>query len=132
PAPPAESGPGRSRPLRVAGDLLRTAKGTRLVKALAFRACRPSYANRAPYGCGFLSTRVLLSWSLLCLSMGPNTLFATDRAIRRHRYRPIGGSLGWSGGRSEGRRAETGLDCAGHRSPKTEWNRSRPAHTTTL
>src|SRR5207249_4951536 len=47
-------------------------------------------ANRAPYGCGFLSTRVLLSWSLLCLSMGPNTLFATDRAIRRHRYRPIG------------------------------------------
>jgi len=45
-------------------------KGTRLVKALAFGACRPSYANRAPYGCRFLSTRVLLSWSLLCLSMG--------------------------------------------------------------
>src|SRR6266478_9318681 len=64
-APPAESRPGRSRPLRVAGDLLRTAKGTRLVKALAFGACRPSYANRAPYGCRFLSTRVLLSWSLL-------------------------------------------------------------------
>jgi hypothetical protein len=38
----------------------------------------PSYANRAPYGCEFLSKRVLLSWRLSRLSMGFNTLFATD------------------------------------------------------
>jgi len=30
-------------------------------------------------------------------------------------------SLGWSGGRTEGRRTKTRPDCAGHRSPKTEW-----------
>ena len=27
---------------------------------------------------------------------------------------------------------EAGLNSAGHRSPKVEWNRSRPADTTTL
>src|SRR5258708_37511600 len=60
-APPAGSRPGPSRSLRVAWDPLRTVTGTRRVKALAFGACAPSYANRAPYGCGFLSTRGLLS-----------------------------------------------------------------------
>jgi len=44
--------------------------GTRLVKLLAFGACAPSYAESRTYGCGFLSTRVLLSWRLSRLSIG--------------------------------------------------------------
>src|SRR6267154_4326105 len=90
-APPAGSRPGPSRSLRLAGDLLRTVTGTRLVKALAFGACAPSYANRTPYGCEFLSTRVLLSCRLSRLSMGSNTRFASHRATSRPRYRRIGG-----------------------------------------
>ena len=41
-------------------------------------------------------------------------------------------SVGWIRSRSEGRRTEAGFDCAGHRSPEFEWNRSCPADTTTL
>ena len=40
--------------------------------------------------------------------------------------------VGWFRSRSEGRKTEARLDFAGHRSPEVEWNRSRPADTTTL
>src|ERR1700751_532237 len=66
---------------------------TRLGKGLDFGAWPSSYANRASYGCEFLSKRVPLSWRFSRLSTGSNTLFATDGASRRHRYRGIGAPI---------------------------------------